>query len=70
MGTRGYFPGVKRPVREADHSPPFSVEVKNEWSYTSTPQYGFMACFSVKKGHRDKFTVTLAVVVLSVKQER
>jgi len=29
-----------------------------------------MACFSVKKGHRDKFTVTLAVVVLSVKQER
>jgi hypothetical protein len=27
---------VKRPVREADHSPPSSVEVKNEWSYTST----------------------------------
>jgi hypothetical protein len=29
--------GVKRPGREADHSPPSSVEVKNEWSYTSTP---------------------------------
>jgi hypothetical protein len=36
-GTRGSFPGVKRPEREADHSPPSSVEVKNEWSYTFTP---------------------------------
>jgi hypothetical protein len=30
MGTRGSFPGVKRPGREADHSPPSSAEVK-EW---------------------------------------
>jgi hypothetical protein len=30
MGTRGSFPGVKRPRREADHSPPSSAEVK-EW---------------------------------------
>jgi hypothetical protein len=30
MGTRGSFPGVKQPGREADHSPPSSVEVK-EW---------------------------------------
>jgi hypothetical protein len=37
MGTRGSFPGVKRPGREADHSPPSSAEVKNIWSYTSTP---------------------------------
>jgi len=29
--------GVKRPGREADHLPPFSVEIKNSWSYTSTP---------------------------------
>jgi hypothetical protein len=28
MGTRGYFPGVKRLGREADHSPPSSAEVK------------------------------------------
>jgi hypothetical protein len=28
--------GVKRPRREADHSPSFSAEVKNEWSYTFT----------------------------------
>jgi hypothetical protein len=29
--------GVKRSGREADHSPPSSTEVKNAWSYTSTP---------------------------------
>jgi hypothetical protein len=29
--------GVKRPGREADHSPPSSAEVKNAWSYTSIP---------------------------------
>jgi hypothetical protein len=33
--------GVKRQGREADHSPPFSAEVKNTWSYTSTPPYAF-----------------------------
>jgi hypothetical protein len=43
MGTREFFSGVKRPGREADHSPPSSAEVKNAWSYTSTPQYVFMA---------------------------
>jgi hypothetical protein len=37
MGTRGSLPGEKRPEREADHSPPSSAEVKNAWSYTSTP---------------------------------
>jgi hypothetical protein len=31
--------GVKRPKREADHSPPSSAEVKNAWSYTSTPPF-------------------------------
>jgi hypothetical protein len=35
--------GVKRPVREADHSPPTSAEVKNAWSYTSTRAYVFVA---------------------------
>jgi hypothetical protein len=28
MGTSGSFPGVKRPGREADHSPLSSAEVK------------------------------------------
>jgi hypothetical protein len=27
---------VKRPESEAEHSPPFSAEFKNEWSYTFT----------------------------------
>jgi hypothetical protein len=40
--------GVKRPEREAGHSPPSSAEVKNVWSYTSTPQYTFIAWCSVK----------------------
>jgi hypothetical protein len=29
--------GVKRAVRGPDRSPPFSAEVKNAWSYISTP---------------------------------
>ena len=27
-----YRRGVKRPEREADHSRPYSVEIRNEWS--------------------------------------
>jgi hypothetical protein len=37
MGSGVSFPEVKRPVHEADHSPPSSAEIKNEWRYTSTP---------------------------------
>jgi hypothetical protein len=37
------FPGVKRPGREADHSPPASAEVKKMWIYTATPLYAYMA---------------------------
>jgi hypothetical protein len=29
--------GVKRPGREAHHSPPSSAEIKNPWIFTSTP---------------------------------
>jgi len=32
-----FSPGVKRPVREADHSSQRSFEVKNAWSYTPLP---------------------------------
>jgi hypothetical protein len=49
--------GVKRPGREADHTPPSSAEVKNAWSYTSTPQYVFMAWCLVK--HKDNFNFYL-----------
>jgi hypothetical protein len=34
---------VKRPGREVGHLPPSSAEVKNAWSYTSTPRYVFKA---------------------------
>jgi hypothetical protein len=42
---------VKRPELKADHLPPPSAEVKNAWSYISTPQYAFMAWCLIK--HRD-----------------
>jgi hypothetical protein len=42
-GTGSSFPGVKRPGREVNHSPPTSAEVKKMWIYTSTPPYAFMA---------------------------
>jgi hypothetical protein len=47
-------PGVKRPVRVADHLPPTSAEVKKTCVYTSTPPYAFM---SYK--HKENFTFTL-----------
>jgi hypothetical protein len=46
-------PSFKRPGREADLSLPSSAEVKNAWSYTTTPPYVFMACCLIK--HRDNF---------------
>jgi hypothetical protein len=42
--------GVKRPGREADHSPPSSAEVKNAWSYISV----FMLWFSVFQSFLDR----------------
>jgi hypothetical protein len=54
--------GVQQQRREADHSPPSSVEVKNAWRYTAIPQYVFMAWCLVK--HRDifNFTFTLSLI--------
>jgi hypothetical protein len=56
--------GVKRPGREADHSSPSSAEIKNAWSYISTPQYVFMAWCLVK--HRDNFTFTFTQTLTHV----
>jgi hypothetical protein len=39
--------------------------LKNEWSYTSTPQYAFMAWCSAKR-HRDNFTFTLLYYSFSI----
>jgi len=41
-------------LREADHSPPYSDEVKNAWNYTSTLQCVFIAWYLVK--HKDNIT--------------
>jgi hypothetical protein len=46
--------GVKWSVRKTNNSPQSSAEVKNEWSYISTPQYTFISWYLVK--HKDKFT--------------
>jgi len=37
QGVLWFFPGVKASGREVDRSPPSSAEVRNEWSFTSTP---------------------------------
>jgi hypothetical protein len=57
---QGLFPlGVKRLGREANHSPPCSVEV-NERSYTCTPpKTPSWHCVQFKKKHRDNVTFTL-----------
>jgi hypothetical protein len=41
VGTGVLSSGVKRPEREADHSPPTNAEVKKVWIYISTPPYAF-----------------------------
>jgi len=57
MGT-----GVKRPRREADHSPPSSAEVKNVWSISPLPQYVFMAWCFVKQRKNCKFTFNILIL--------
>jgi hypothetical protein len=51
------YPVVKKPVSEAGHSPPSSVEVKNVYSHFFTSLYIIMAWCLIK--HRNKFTFTL-----------
>jgi len=38
------FTGVKRQQRKADHTPPSKAEVKNVWSYASSPHRHILAC--------------------------
>jgi hypothetical protein len=57
VGTRGFFLGIKRPGRKADHSPPSSAEVK-EWvePYLHSPNSPSWRGAQLK--HRDNFTFT------------
>jgi hypothetical protein len=45
-----FFSGVKRPGPDNDHWPPCTVEVENEWGYTSAPS------ICVNGVDRDNFT--------------
>jgi len=56
--------GVKRPGREADRTPLFSTEVKNERSYTFTPQYVFMEWCLVKNGYNFTFCAKITPLAL------
>jgi len=51
--------GVKWLWHEADHLPPYSVEVKDVWSYGAAPPllcpFAFMVWCLIK--HRDTFTL-------------
>jgi hypothetical protein len=49
-GFQRSFMGIKWLGLDDDHSPPSSVEIKNEWSYTSTPLVCFLGM------DRDTFT--------------
>jgi hypothetical protein len=50
VGIGVLSPVIKWPGREADLSHPRGADVKNAWSYISTPQYVFMAWYIVKQG--------------------
>jgi hypothetical protein len=58
MGTRGSFPGGKTAGDDADHLHSSSVEIKNAWSCTSTPNTPLWRGGQLK--HRDNFTFTFA----------
>jgi hypothetical protein len=47
---RALYLGVKWLGCDTDHSSPSTVDVKNVWSYTSTPPYFFMARCSLSTG--------------------
>jgi hypothetical protein len=53
---------LRRQRREADHSPPSSVEVKNAWSYIPIPKYASMALCSVKESTRTTLPLHLPLL--------
>jgi hypothetical protein len=59
--------GTKRPEREADHSLQLVPRSKNEWSYTSTAQYTFIAWCSAKKSTGTTLTKEMPLMKLQGK---
>jgi hypothetical protein len=65
MGIGALSLVVKRQGREADHSPPFTAEVKECMELNlHSPYFVFMAWCLVK--HRDNFTFTFTFTFMSV----
>jgi hypothetical protein len=52
-----FSPWLMRLECEADHSPPFRIEIWNMWSYTFIPPWVLMSWSLIK--HRDNFSPTL-----------
>lgn len=44
MGVGGYCPEIKWLGREVNQLTSLSAQIKNEWSYASTPPHAIMAC--------------------------
>jgi hypothetical protein len=59
MVPGAFSQGVKQPGREVKNSPSSNSEVKNIWSYTSIPQYVFIAwCLIKNRGNFTFYTFT------------
>jgi hypothetical protein len=61
MGTWASFPGGKAVRGKA---PAFSAELKNAWSYTSTPPYVFKAWGLIQ--HRGNFIFSMFIEVTTI----
>jgi hypothetical protein len=59
-----WISGAKLPEREADHSSPSTAEVKNVWSYTTTPQYVFMVWCLIKQWIQGQLYLTFAFALV------
>jgi hypothetical protein len=59
-------PGVKRPGREVDHSPPTSAEVKKVWIYTSAAPYAFMAWCLISRAQEQLYLYTVEFLGLGI----
>jgi hypothetical protein len=65
MRTGGFSLGIKRPGREADHSLPSSVEIKNAWSYTSTPPVGLHDVV-LRKALGQLYLIIIIIIIIVV----
>jgi hypothetical protein len=65
MGTRGSFPGVKRPERDADHSPPSSAEVE-EWVELYLHSQNTPSWQNAQLKHGDTFIIIIIIIIIII----